>query len=271
MIDLAALLLDPGVRLVTLTGAGGAGKTRLAIATAREVVTAFHGGVYFVALAAITNAENLWRSVCEALDLPPDGRTPEAFCAQMAGRHALLVLDNIEQIEGADRAVATLLQQAPDLAILATSRRPLHLTHEHQYAVGPLPLPVTDTLEEAEASPAVQLFVDRAKAVRSSFALDADCAAEVVAICRHLDGLPLAIELAAARSKLLGPRALVSRLDQVLDLRGTGADRPSRQQALRETIDWSYRLLRPPEQAVFRRLGVFAGGAGLDGLSAVCS
>ena len=269
--DLSALLLDPGVRLVTLTGAGGAGKTRLAIATAQKVATRFPDGVYFVPLAAITNAENLWSSIWEALNLPMDGRSPEAFCAHMAGRHALLVLDNVEQIQGADDAVATLLQQASDLAILATSRRPLHLAHEHQYMVGPLQLPFADTPEEAAKSPAVQLFIDRARAVRASFALDAEDAAEVVAICRHLDGLPLAIELAAARSKLLGPRALLSRLDQVLDLRGTGTDRPTRQRALRETIEWSYRLLPPAQQAVFRRMGVFAGGAGLDALSPVCS
>ena len=120
-------------------------------------------------------------------------------------------------------------------------------------------------------SPAVQLFVDRAQKVRASFALTTDNSSEVAAICRHLDGLPLAIELAASRSKLLGPRALLARLDQALDLRGADADRPTRQQALRDTIDWSYRLLPADQQALFRRLGVFAGGADLEALAAVCA
>ncbi len=267
--NLATLLTDRQVRLVTLTGPGGSGKSRLAVAVAREVVELFPDGVYFVPLAAVTTSESIWSSIGEALDIPLDGRNPPAFFAHVAGRHALFVLDNLEQLKGADTAVAALLREAPELVVLATSRRPLHLTSEHQYAVQPLPLPAADTLEDAEASPAVQLFVQGARAVRASFALTADNFPDVAAVCRHLDGLPLAIELAAARSKLLGPRALLVRLDRALDLRGSHTDRPTRQRALRETIDWSYRLLTAPQQALFRRLGVFAGGADLDAVTAV--
>jgi predicted ATPase len=269
--EVAALLLDRDVRLVTLTGPGGSGKTRLATEVARAVVGGFPDGVYFVPLAAVTTAEAIWSSIGGALGFSPGELSPPAFFDRVAHLHAVVVLDNLEQITGADAAVATLLGAAPDLGVLATSRRPLHLISEHQYAVEPLPLPTADTLAAAEASPAVQLFVDRACAVRSSFCLTVDNSSEVAAICSHLDGLPLAVELAAARSRLLGPRALLARLDQALDLRGPGADRPTRQQALRDTIDWSYRLLGPPQQTLFRRLGVFAGGADLDALAAVCA
>ena len=268
--ELVGLLLDREVRLVTLTGTGGSGKTRLAIAASREAVAGFPDGVHFVPLAAITTAEVIWSSIGEVLGLPATARTPPACFGHMAGLHALLVLDNLEQMEGAGTAVDTLLHAAPNVVVLATSRRPLHLTSEHQYAVSPLALPTGDTLAAANASPAVRLFVDRARAVRASFALTSDNASEVATICRHLDGLPLAIELAAARSKVLEPRALLARLDHALDLHGADVDRPSRQQALRDTIDWSYRLLQPDQQTLFRRLGVFAGGADLEALTAVC-
>jgi predicted ATPase/class 3 adenylate cyclase len=268
--ELKALVLDREVRLVTLTGTGGSGKTRLAVAAAREAVDGFPDGVYFVPLAAVTSADVIWSAIGGALDLPIGERTPPVFFDRVARLRALVVLDNLEQMQGADGAVATLLGTAPDLTVLATSRRPLHLSSEHQYEVAPLPLPASNTLEAAHASPAVQLFVDRACAVRTSFDLTADNSSDVAAICRHLDGLPLAIELAAARSKLLGPRALLARLDGALDLRGSGADRPPRQRALRDTIDWSYRLLPSAQQAMFRRLGVFAGGADLDAVMAVC-
>jgi predicted ATPase len=271
VVELSTLLLDRDVRLVTLTGPGGSGKTRLAVAAARKVAEGFPDGVYFVPLAAVTTAEVIWSSIGEVLDLPVADRIPPAFFERVARRHALFVLDNLEQMQGADAAVAAMLRAAPDLVVLATSRRPLHLTSEHQYAVSPLALPVADTVVVAEASPAVQLFVERAGAVRAAFALTADNSSDVAAICRHLDGLPLAIELAAARCKLLGPRALLARLDQALDLRGSAADRPTRQQALRDTIDWSYRLLPVQQQTLFRRLGVFAGGFDLDALTAVCA
>jgi predicted ATPase/class 3 adenylate cyclase len=269
--EVRVLLLDREVRLVTLTGPGGSGKTRLAVAAAREVVEGFPDGVYFVPLAAVTTAEVISSSIGGALGFSAGELSPPGFFDRVATLRAMVVLDNLEQIQGVDAAVATLLRAAPDLVVLATSRRPLHLTSEHQYAVEPLALPTADTLPAAAASPAVQLFVDRACAVRASFALTTDNSSEVAAICRHLDGLPLAIELTAARSKLFGPRALLTRLDQALDLRGSDADRPTRQQALRDTIDWSYRLLEARQQSLFRRLGVFAGGADLDALAAVCA
>ena len=281
---LATMLRAPGTRLVTLTGPGGSGKTRLAVAAARDVVDQFPDGVYFVPLAAVTSAHNIWGGIADTLDLPATTRTD--VLAQMGSQRALVVLDNLEQIDRADTEVTTLLDHAPDVVVLATSRRPLHLASERQYAVEPLALPESDNITAVEASPAVQLFVERARAVRSSFRLAPDNAADIAAICGHLDGLPLAIELAAARSKLLGPRGLRARLDQALaqtlthttdrttdlriDSRNPQADRPTRQQALRETIDWSYRLLPPPQQALFRRLGVFAGGADLDAVAAVC-
>jgi predicted ATPase/class 3 adenylate cyclase len=267
--ELTALALDPRVQLVTLTGPGGSGKTRLAIAVAAAVAEDFLDGVYFVPLAAVTTAENMWSGIGEALALPATERTPPAFFNHVTGLSALLVLDNLEQMDGADEAVAALLRQAPRVVVLSTSRRPLHLTSEHQYAVAPLPVPTSDTLAAAEESPAVRLFVNRAQAVRTSFALTAENCSDVAAVCRRLDGLPLAIELAAARSKLLGPRALLARLDRVLDLRGSDSDRDTRQQALRETINWSYRLLPRPQQALFRRIGVFASGADLAALAAV--
>lgn len=268
--ELAAQLMDRDVRLVTLTGPGGSGKTRLAAEAARTVVEGFPDGVYFVALAAVTRADNIWSSIGDALDLPAGDRIPPAFFANVAARRILLVLDNLEQVQGADSAVAELLRGAPDLVVLATSRRPLHLASEHQFAVAPLSLPDADTLEATKASPAVQLFVDRARAVRTTFSLTANNSTAVVAICGRLDGLPLAIEIVAAHSKVLGPRALLARLDHALDLRGPAADRPARQQALRDTIDWSYRLLPVDQQALFRRLGVFVAGADLHAVEAVC-
>ena len=268
--ELVTLLADREVRLVTLTGPGGSGKTRLAVAAAQEVVQRYPDGVYFVPLAAVTGAESICSSIGEGLDLPIGRRIPPALYAELTGRRMLLVLDNLEQIEGAGAVVGTLLRGAPDLVVLATSRRPLHLTSEHQYAVPPLPLPVTGTLEAAEASAAVQLFLDRAQAVRASFALTRDNFSDVAALCGHLDGLPLAIELAAARTKVWSPRALLTRLGHALDLRGSHADRPTRQQALRDTIDWSYRLLPEPQRTLFRRLGAFVG-TDLDGLAAICA
>jgi class 3 adenylate cyclase len=180
--ELAALLVDREVRLVTLTGPGGSGKTRLAIAAAGEVVEGFPDGVYFVPLASITTADVIWSSIGEVLDLPAGARTPPAFFGHVAGLHAVFVLDNLEQMQGADAAVATLLRAAPHLVVLATSRRPLHLTGEHQYAVSPLALPAADTLVAADGSSAVQLFVARARAVRASFALTSDNASHVAAM-----------------------------------------------------------------------------------------
>ncbi|MBA3265855.1 MAG: hypothetical protein H0T14_05695 [Nocardioidaceae bacterium] len=268
--ELAALLESPGVRLVTLTGPGGSGKTRLAVGLAASLVERFTDGVYFVDLAAATGTDVMWTTIAEALDVPPEGRIPPGFFSHVAHRSALLVLDNLEQVNGADAVVVDLLRQAPKVVVMATSRRPLNVPGERQHAVPPLELPDQTAHEDVAQSGAVQLFVQSAQAVKSSFTLTAENAADVVAICRRLDGLPLAIELAAARIKLLTPKALLARLDTALDLKASGAGRPTRQQTLRDTIGWSHDLLTSQQQALFRRLGVFAGGADLDAITAVC-
>jgi len=268
--ELRDLLSSAGVRLVTLTGPGGSGKTRLAIGVAAGLVNHYPDGVFFVPLAAVTTPEVMWTTIAQVLDVPPDARTPPAFFTHVAQRRALFVLDNLEQLIGADAVVADLLREAPHAVIIATTRRPLHLAAEHEHAVPPLELAAEDAdLVAAQASGAVQLFVQQARRVKANFMLSTANVADVGAVCRRLDGLPLAIELAAARSKLLSPRGLLTRLDEALDLRASGVDRPTRQQTLRAAIDWSYDLLKAEQQAFFRRLGVFVGGADLDAITAI--
>ena len=269
--ELTHLLGTPEVRLVTLTGPGGSGKTRLAVAVARQLVSAFPDGVYFVPLAAVTTPDEMWTAIGEVLGVPPEGRIPPGFFSHVAHRSALFVLDNLEQLPAADTVVSQLLVEAPQAVVIATSRRPLHVAGEHEHPVPTLELPAGSGLDDGEASGAVQLFVQHARMVRPSFTLSQQNAADVAEVCRRLDGLPLAIELAAARSKLLSPRALLTRLDQALELGDAGVDRPARQQTLRDTIAWSYDLLDAAHQSLFRRLGVFGGGADLDAIAAVSS
>lgn len=267
--ELAGLVGSPGVRLVTLTGPGGSGKTRLAIGVAANLVEAFPEGVYFVPLATATTTDVMWTTIAEVLDVPPGGRMPPGFFDHVAHRSALFVLDNLEQLPGADTVVSQLLAAAHQVVVIATSRRPLHVGGEREYPVPTLELPDQMNLEQAEQSGAVQLFVQHAAMVSPSFALSEGNAADVVQVCRRLDGLPLAIELAAARSKLLSPAALVARLDMALELKDVGVDRPTRQQTLRATIAWSYDLLTVSQQAFFCRLGVFAGGGDLEAIENV--
>ncbi len=266
---LAEIFGAPDVRLVTLTGPGGTGKTRLAISAAERLSGGFGNGVYFVPLAAVATEPVMWTSIGEVLDLPPRERRPERVLAHLARRSLLLVLDNLEQIDGADRVVARILEAAAGVGIIATSRQPIGLNAERQYPVQPLALPDDLSLSAAGSSAAVQLFVERARAVRPGFELTEDNVADVVAICRRLDGLPLAIELCATRIKVLTTKALLGRIGQALDLESRSSVTPERQRTLRETIAWSYRLLGPAQRGVFRRLAVFAAGADLDAVAAV--
>ncbi|MEU8226900.1 tetratricopeptide repeat protein [Kribbella sp. NPDC048915] len=258
-----SLLGHPDVRLVTLTGPGGSGKTRLAIGAAANATTKFPGGVYFVPLAAVTSAPVLWTTIAEVLDIPP--RERGRVVAYLAKRTLLLVLDNLEQLADAGKVVAEIIEGAPHVKVVATSRRALGLTGEYQHPV--LPLSAADAAD----SPAVQLFVQRAQAVRPSFTLTADNTDDVVAICRRLDGLPLAIELCAPRIRLLSVKELLARIDQALDIASTSTAAPERQRTLRDTIAWSYELLGPEHRRTFRQLAAFSGSTALTAVEAVAT
>ena len=262
-----SLLDDPTVRLVTLTGPGGTGKTRLGLQIASDSWDSFVHGVCFVPLASVAEPAAVPRAIAEALGITRSDQQSirEALEDFLRDRELLLLLDNFEQVVGAAQAVATLLAAAPSLKVLVTSRTPLHLQGEHELPVPPLELPDRAAEpNELARNAAVALFVQRARSVRPTFALTTANAPAVAAICHRLDGLPLAIELAAARTKILTPQAMLARLDQSLALLAGGAqDLPARQQTLRGTIDWSYDLLQAAEQRLFLRLAVFVGGCTL--------
>src|ERR671932_747809 len=258
---LGALLQREGIRLVTLTGAPGIGKTRLALEVAGTQREEFEDGIYVVDLAPLRDPELVAPTIARVLDIPEDGGTPimARLLAALRDRLLLLVLDNYEHLPAAMPLVADLAAGCPHVTILATSRVPLHLRAEQQFALGPLGLPdpgcLTDAVAVAEAA-AVRLFVERARAVMPGFAPEHESLIAVAEICRRLDGLPLAIELAAVRVKLFAPALLLQRLDQGLrELTGGARDLPARQQTLRGTLDWSYRLLDADAQVVFPRLG----------------
>jgi predicted ATPase/class 3 adenylate cyclase len=269
--EIVALLREGGVRLLTLTGPGGTGKTRLALQAAAGLHDAFPDGIFFVPLAAVTDAALVPGAIAAALTIPETaGQTPrEQVLAELAEKSMILILDNLEQLPDLGPFVAEMLAAAPEVAVLATSRAPLRVRGEREFPVSPLPLPAGAGAvlpEQIAASEAVRLFVDRAQAVKPGFALDEGNATAVAEIVRRLDGLPLAIELAAARVRLFAPEAMLKRLETRLPLLTGGArDLPERQRALRETIAWSYDLLTPGEQALFQRLAVFAGGMTLEG------
>jgi predicted ATPase/DNA-binding winged helix-turn-helix (wHTH) protein len=262
--ECAGLLQRPEVRLLTLTGAGGAGKTRLAIALASAVADQFPGGTQFVSLAALSNADLLAPSLVKALGIQPvaNQSIPQLIGEQLEDLGSfLLVLDNFEQLLPAATLVGDVLAACPALKILVTSRACLRIYGEQEYPVTPL----------AHDS-AVELFVQRATAVRPNFVMSPDNAAAVGDICSGLDGLPLAIELAAARTKVLSPRAILDRLHERLRLLVGGArDLPERQRTLRKTIDWSHDLLDEAEQKLFRRFSAFVGGATIEAVEAVCN
>jgi predicted ATPase/DNA-binding CsgD family transcriptional regulator len=278
---LKALLAE--VPLLTLTGPGGVGKTRLAIQVAGEVAGQYEHEVRWVPLAAVTAPEQVVSAIAEALGIGEvrNQTLLEAIGEALLDRELLLLLDNFEHVLSAASDVAYLLAAAPRLKVLVTSRTALHLYGEQEFPVPPMEAPAADDgatiahrpssfVRNLESYEAVALFVGRAKAVRPDFALTEGNANDVVEICRRLDCLPLAIELAAARSKVLSPQALLARLDDRLGLLTGGASNmPARQQMLRSTIDWSYDLLDDAEKQLFRELSVFVGGCTLEAVEAV--
>jgi predicted ATPase len=271
----AAALLE-GARLLTLTGPGGTGKTRLSLQLAADATERFRDGVYFVPLGTIDKPDLVLPTIAQALGMPdPGGGALDRLADQLAGKQMLLVLDNFEQVTEAAPEIAELLTRLPEARVLATSRSPLHVYGEQEYPVPPLALPDPSQLPDLETLSqfaSVALFIERAMAVRPGFAVDPSNAPAIAEICVRLDGLPLAIELAAARVRVLTPQAILSRLgDQLGLLAGGASNLPERQQTLRGAIGWSHDLLEPADRTAFARLAVFAGGADLAGVEAVVS
>jgi predicted ATPase/DNA-binding XRE family transcriptional regulator len=275
LLTVRSLLEEGGARLVTLTGPGGVGKTRLALEVAGGTGDRYPDGIVFVALAPVSDSALLVSTVAQALGLREAGgrSVRELVHGYLGDRRLLLVLDNFEHLLGAAPEVTDLLASCPLLKVLATSRAPLRLRGEQEYPVEPLPVPRLvriPALEDVVRVPSVRLLVDRARESSPGFGLTQQNAAAIATICRRLDGLPLALELVAARLKVLPPTALLARLDEALPLLfGGPRDLPERQRTMRDTVAWSHDLLPAEDRVLFRRLSVFADGFGLPAAEAV--
>jgi predicted ATPase/class 3 adenylate cyclase len=274
--EVCDLLGGEATRLLTLTGPGGIGKTRVALQAAADLLEDFTDGAFFVPLATLTEAELFFSAVAETLGVKETAEQPldETLKDYLSERRLLLLLDNFEQVLEAAPSVTELLAGAPGLKVLATSRAPLGLYGEHEFPVPPLSMPdlkLQPLLERLTHYEAVRLFLERAQAVKPDFKVTNESAPAVAEICVRLDGLPLAIELAAARIKMLPPKAMLQRLSSRLKLLTGGArDLPERQRTLRATIEWSFALLDEGEQLLFGRLAVFSGGRTLEAIEAIC-
>lgn len=268
--------LSKKVRLLTLTGAGGSGKTRLALHVATELLPEFPDGIFFVDLAPVIEAVLVLPAIAQALKVTPVPglNALDSLQEHLAVKRVLVILDNFEQVPDAASDLMKLLNAVPTLTLLVTSRVLLHVTSEHEYGVPPLSLPNPDSSDsdELQKNEAVALFIQRAQVAQTDFQLSENTVRAIAEICVRLDGLPLAIELAAVRTRVLSPQELLTRLNRRFALLTGGArDFPARQKTLRNTIDWSYHLLSPAEQKLFTRLGVFVGGWALDAAEKVCN